>query len=560
MYKVYCDNTLIYDGIHDDLKIFDPKLTLELNKVGSFNFTIYQNHPMYARMKKLKSIITVKRDDALIFRGRILNDTEGWYKEKKVECEGELAFLIDSIQRPYTWQGDVAGLFSKFIESHNSQVDADHQFKIGNVTVTDPNNYLPRSDSTYLTTWDSITKKLIEPLGGYLMVRHETDGVYIDYLAKLDGLTTQEIKFGENLLDFEKQIKGDEIVTGIIPLGKKADDSDERLTIASVNDGKDYLIDEEAAERYGKIFVTQTWDDVTDANNLKTKATAALADLVKTSVSLTLTAVDLSNINKTIMSFRLGTSVKVKSKPHDIDDYFLVNKLSLDLLKPQNDKLTLGATYKTLTEQTGQSSENVIETVINNIQGNITEIKGQIDAVDDKVDGVAGDLEDTNNNLDSVTAGIVDTETRLNSLIDQTSQQIKMEVSQQYVQKTELETVREEINTQFTQTATEFEFNFTQLQQNIETINGNTNATFEEWKKYIRFVDGNILLGEAGNEVTLKIENDVIGFYEDDVQVAYFANKKMYVYDGEFINMLRIGKFAFIPRSNGNLSFKKVVD
>lgn len=560
MYKIYCDDELLYDNIHEDLKIFDPKLTLELNKVGSFTFTIYRNHPMYARMKKLKSIITVKRDDALIFRGRILNDTEGWYKEKKVECEGELAFLIDSIQRPYTWQGDVAGLFSKFIESHNSQVDADHQFKIGNVTVTDPNNYLPRSDSTYLTTWDSITKKLIEPLGGYLMVRHETDGVYIDYLAKLDGLTTQEIKFGENLLDFEKQIKGDEIVTGIIPLGKKADDSDERLTIASVNDGKDYLIDEEAAERYGKIFVTQTWDDVTDANNLKTKATAALADLVKTSVSLTLTAVDLSNINKTIMSFRLGTSVKVKSKPHDIDDYFLVNKLSLDLLKPQNDKLTLGATYKTLTEQTGQSSENVIETVINNIQGNITEIKGQIDAVDDKVDGVAGDLEDTNNNLDSVTAGIVDTETRLNSLIDQTSQQIKMEVSQQYVQKTELETVREEINTQFTQTATEFEFNFTQLQQNIETINGNTNATFEEWKKYIRFVDGNILLGEAGNEVTLKIENDVIGFYEDDVQVAYFANKKMYVYDGEFINMLRIGKFAFIPRSNGNLSFKKVVD
>lgn len=553
MYKIYCDDELLYDNIHEDLKIFDPKLTLELNKVGSFTFTMYKNHPMYARMKKLKSIITVKRDDALIFRGRILNDTEGWYKEKKVECEGELAFLIDSIQRPYTWQGDVAGLFSKFIESHNSQVDADHQFKIGNVTVTDPNDYLPRSDSTYLTTWDSITKKLIEPLGGYLMVRHETDGVYIDYLEKLNGLTTQEIKFGENLLDFEKQIKGDEIVTGIIPLGKKSDDSDERLTIASVNDGKDYLIDEEAAEKYGKIFVTQTWDDVTDPTNLKNKASAALVDLVKTSVSLTLTAVDLSNINKTIMSFKLGTSVKVKSKPHDIDDYFLVNKLSLDLLKPQNDKLTLGATYKTLTEQTGQSSGNVIETVINNIQGSLTEIKGQIGAV-------AGDLEDTDNKIDDITAGIVDTETRLTSLIDQTSTQIKTEVSQQYVEKTELETVKEEINTQFTQTANEFEFNFTQLQQNIETINGNTNATFEEWKKYIRFVDGNILLGEAGNEVTLKIENDVIGFYEDDVQVAYFANKKMYVYDGEFINMLRIGKFAFIPRSNGNLSFKKAVD
>ena len=92
---------------------------------------------------------------------------------------------------------DVAGLFQQFIDNHNTQVDAEHQFKVGLVTVTDPNDYLPRSDTQYLNTWESINKKLIEPLGGYLFVRHEEDGVYIDYLKEIDELITQEIEFGK---------------------------------------------------------------------------------------------------------------------------------------------------------------------------------------------------------------------------------------------------------------------------------------------------------------------------------------------------------------------------
>ena len=49
-------------------------------------------------------------------------------------------------------------------------------------------------------------------------------------------------------------------------------------------------------------------------------------------------------------------------------------------------------------------------------------------------------------------------------------------------------------------------------------------------------------------------------FYEGAVEVAYISNKKMYITDGEFTNSLQLGKFAFIPRANGNTSFKKVVD
>ena len=77
-------------------------------------------------------------------------------------------------------------------------------------------------------------------------------------------------------------------------------------------------------------------------------------------------------------------------------------------------------------------------------------------------------------------------------------------------------------------------------------------------RKYIRFENGDILLGEEGNELTLRIENDSISFLDGGAEVAYLSNKKLYVLDGHFLNSLRIGKFAFLPRENGNLSLVKV--
>ena len=212
IYKVFCDEYLIHDSRNDELNIFNGQVDLELNKTGSFTFTIYPDNKNFNRLKKLKSIIQVFQDDYLLFRGRILNDEQGIYNEKKITCEGELSFLLDSIQRPYDFMsGDlhttVSELFTFFITNHNSQVEESKRFKVGNITVVDPNNYIVRSDSTYLNTWDSINKKLIESMGGYLFVRHEADGNYIDYLADFNTLSTQKIEFGKNLLDFSKVIK-----------------------------------------------------------------------------------------------------------------------------------------------------------------------------------------------------------------------------------------------------------------------------------------------------------------------------------------------------------------
>lgn len=93
MYQVRCDDKIIYDLRDKDLKIISPKLSQEVNKTGTFNFTIPPKNPWYNYIKKLKSIITVYQDDEEIFRGRVLNDKLDFYNRKQVECERRAFFF-----------------------------------------------------------------------------------------------------------------------------------------------------------------------------------------------------------------------------------------------------------------------------------------------------------------------------------------------------------------------------------------------------------------------------------------------------------------------------------
>lgn len=142
--------------------------------------------------------------------------------------------------------------------------------------------------------------------------------------------------------------------------------------------------------------------------------------------------------------------------------------------------------------------------------------------------------------------------------IARTADEIVLTVSEQYALKSDTDRLVSEISTQIEQTNEDVTIRFNQFSADIEDIVNGTDAEFELIRKYIRFVDGSIMLGELGNELELKISNDRISFLQDNVEVAYFSDNKLYVTDGHFINSLQLGEFAFIPRANGNLSFKKL--
>lgn len=529
MYRVYCDGYLLYHTKIENLKIVNPSLELELNKTGSFEFSIYPSHPYYSLVRKLKSIITVYQDDYMLFRGRVLDDEVGWYNQKHIICEGDTAFLLDSVLRPFGFTGTVAEFLSYIITLHNAQVDESKRFAVGTVTVEGD---ITHDATEYATTKETVDKALLERFGGYLRTRFEDGAAYVDYLSEINLLSPQTIKFGKNLLDLKRIRKGADIATVVIPLGAMQKDEEGndigRLTIASVNGGADFVQDDNAVSQFGVIVKSVIFEDVTDVEELKQKGQAYLADAVNQWETIELTAADLATVDKSVTSFHLGTMVRVTSEPHGLNQLFEVSKLSINLLDPAANKIVLGKTIPVFSEAVKGVSDN---------QNAILQV----------VEKAA----------QKASEAVYNVEQNLLASMQVSADNIQSIVAETYTLKDDAEAMVSAVSTELTQTKNSFEIEFSSFQANIQSIVTNTDAEFEEIKKYIRFADGQILLGEVGNELELQISNDRISFLQDGAEVAYFSNRKLYVNDADVLHSLKLGNFAFMPRANGNLSFKK---
>lgn len=345
MYQITCDDELVYDPRVDELAIESGKLSLTVNKTGTLTFTLPVTHPMRDQIKKLKSVIRVYDDGSLLFAGRSLTDEADFYNSGKLTCEGELAYLLDSIQAPKEYHDTTPREYLEDkIAQHNAQVGADKAFVVGVVNVTNSTDNAYRIDD-YGTTWDIINDKLLDRLGGYLRVRYE-DGVrYLDYITDYGRTSDQTIRFGDNLLDLTQYTSAQDIKTAIIPVGKDG------LTIESVNDGKNYVYDAQAVAEYGWIFDKVSWPDVTLPENLKAKAEEYVRDARNLALTIKLSTIDLHKVDADIDRILLGDSVLCDSPPHGLYRYFTVSAREYDLLDSTNDAATFGDTLTGLTDR-----------------------------------------------------------------------------------------------------------------------------------------------------------------------------------------------------------------
>lgn len=544
MYQILLGNTIFYDLRDKDLLVENPVLNMGVNKVGTLKFKAYPSHPYFNTIQNKKSKFTVTKNGKTIFKGRMASEDQGIYNSKNIEVESDLAYFNDSIVRPYEFNGTPAEHFTSLVTSHNSQVTDDQKFIVGIITVTDPNDYIVRSSENYESTWQVIKGDLLDKLGGYLRIRYEDDGTYIDYLEDFDDTSTQVIQLGENLLDVLVKNNAAEVYSVVIPLGKQQEEvKDEsgavvtpkrRLTIESVNNGLDYLVNQEALDNYGWIVAPvqqTTWDDVTVAANLLTKGQRYLDNTaVMLKSTLEVKAVDLNVTDKNIEAFFIYEYVRFVSEKHNINERYMLNSITIPLDRPENMQVVLGNETSSLTGiQMGSGTK--VDDLINRIES-----------------------VEANYVINADVSSIVDTAITNNTSILQSAEEIIMSALQDYVTTGDFETFQNTVSTQFTQTAEDFTFNFNNLVSQITTVEGETQQQFQEINKYIRFEDGNIILGESGNEITLKIENDRIAFIQNNTEVAYFSNNKLTVTDGDFLNSLKIGNFAWKPRANGNLS------
>lgn len=408
MYKVTC----LYDGktytLHDpssdELRIYDDEVETEDNEPDKFKFSVAHDHPHLDKIVGMNSDIRVYDGDEEIFRGRPINDGEDLYREREFECEGELAFLYDSIQ-PRRELHDITPLqfFTLLINEHNSQVKGkgsiDKTFQVGVVTVTDSNNSLYRYTNRE-TTLDCIRDKIIDRLGGHLSVRISNGKRYLDLLADVDTVSDQPIQFGENLLDYAKDTDYTQIATACIPLGARLEETeiaalDAYVTIADANGGSDTIYLTEAVERYGFICKVLHLEDYTVPANLKVAGEKWLEDGQYADMTLELTAVDLSTLGYDVRPIRTNTQVRVVSEPHGMNRYFEVAKRTYHLTQPESDTVVFGMSEK----KRSYTSSN---------KNTVSALKNQTEQVSRKIDVViASERENISNILNQATHGYV---------------------------------------------------------------------------------------------------------------------------------------------------------
>lgn len=542
-YRVLCDGYVLHDSNLEQFTLINPVLTVELNKSGEFTFQIANNHVYYDKIINKKSCIDIYQDGEWLWSGRPIGINTALKLVKTVTCEGELAYLHDSNQRIAEYHDmSVKDYFTTLINKHNAMVDESKRFTVGNVTVTDSNDSLYRY-SNYEDTFDTIQDKLIDRLGGYILTRHVDGARYIDYVESYPYITNQIIEIGSNIIDLSLEESSADTISALIPLGKKITEiseespqeestGEERLTIESVNNGLDYIVNDDAVSRIGMVLGTVTFDDVTDPYNLLAKGSEELTDRIYNTLVISLNIFDRSFIDKTMASFRLGAFVIANSPKHGLQHkQMMISKMQISLVDVSKSKIEIGVTKKSLTSDIADSNNSFdtkVETIVSDYVKNeeITVIRPQINEV--------------------------------KSLIEQTADSIRSQVSTEYMKVAEKEEIYNYISSQILQESDKITISFTDRVTNVEN---QVVTNQQELEKYIRFSAEGIELGDELSPFKTKITNTRISFFQSGQEVAYISNNKLYITQALFMQKSTIGNevsgyYTWVIRSNGNMSLK----
>lgn len=342
MYRVYVGDKLIHDTNISTLRIHNAVVELELGKTGRFEFLMYEDHPRYSDIVLMTAGIYVYRGEENIFSGRVLRIEYGMYNEKKVVCEGELAFLNDTIIEADYHYSNFYEYFARLVRVHNMQAGEDKQFTVGKISFPDFAGYERTSDE-YLTIFEAVNDTIIKETGGYLQVRNEGGVRYLDVLSYDDdtGTSNQPITLGKNLISLQRTEDGEDLYSAILPLGSVVNNV--RVNIGSVNGWNNFIVNEDAYKLCGYVAKVVVFEGIADPQELKDAAIAYLRENYIAASNIEITMTDMSHIDDSYKSFTLGQNVTVSSPKHFAGTKtFKIMKMTINVSDPTQTRITVG--------------------------------------------------------------------------------------------------------------------------------------------------------------------------------------------------------------------------
>ena len=556
MYQVLFDDIPLYDPRAEELShhFTDPTAHLAVGEAGELSFTLSPEHPYASRITRTKGVVELLSDGRPIFKGRIRKDTRGFYKSRDIEVEGLLACLNDSVIPPFDFPADfqndagytqaaASGNVVEFflgwlLDQHNAQVGPTQRIQLGEVTVRDPNNYISRSSSGYLTTMEAVRKKLEDLIGGYLLADYSGEVTKLHYYADLPLANVQPVKFGQNLLDMISELDNAEIYTAILPVGS------EGLTIEELQDGEvlpgvwkqgRIVYSREAEDALGgRITRLVEWGDVTKVDILQTKAAnQLLGEGGKTVQTITVKALDLGALED-LPRFVVGRYVQLDSPPHGFADAYPLMELDPDILDPGNTEITLGATVKAATD-ISHAAQSANQERLDHLQLGLTRQQTQ-------ADGLASSIQ-----------------TQITEIV-RTCEAIVLSATDSLVETSDFDSYRETVASQLSIMAEQISLKFGETLEAVTEVNGELLKTVETLEKHFDFALDGLTIKAGENAMSLKLDNGLVSFRKNGQQFGWWDGVDFHT--GNIIidvnERAQFGNFAAIPRSNGGLSWLKV--
>lgn len=422
MYKAYLketddseDKNTIHEPLNFGNKLSSGELKISLEGLGisTFECSLSIANSLYGKAKPITNMICVlDTNGKKVFHGRIAKITKsmkanGEFSEK-ILCEDRKSYLYDSTQKylkPTIMS--VREYLQRLLNEHNRQVEPFKQMHLGNVTVGDSEKIY--RGIGYYKTAELIKDRLLDRLGGYLVLREDAQGsLVLDYLKDYGEVSRTPLQITRNLRSATRDIDISELATRIVPLGQEIETSENveigtdfsrpKHTISDVNGGVDYLQDSELIAEFGIIQKNVDFQNVTDHNILKRRGKEYLKNQRAMLVSWTVEVIELGLIDSRYELIQVGNSYPIENPMLYGAETLQVTEKAVNILEPQRIVLTIGSSKKTLSS---------FQQSYSNLQYTLSDTLSSVNFQTKNTNEVSQKLEETNVTL-SETVGVLE--------------------------------------------------------------------------------------------------------------------------------------------------------
>ena len=252
---------------------------------------------------------------------------------------------------------------------------------------------------------------------------------------------------------------------------------------------------------------------------------------IKTTVSKTESDVDIMADNIASMNTRI---TQAESKITNDAIINTVNNNFYTKTEVDNMKSDLDGKVTRVEERITQAESKITSDAIINTVSNSFYTKTEMDELNSNLENLLDE------NITNVAQGLED--------------DILLKINGQYANEEDIVELRKEVASKLEQTADKIEMSFdTAYEYTVEVDDKLTNYK-QEVSTNIRFSDEGIELGKSDSPFKATLDNEKLAFSQDDTEVAYISNNKMYITNTEITSEMQIGKWVWTISPKGNLT------